>query len=573
MDQAAQVGSKLKVFISYSRQDLGFADQLVSFLEWQEFQAVIDRKGIHGAEKWEARLGQLILEADIVVFVLSPNSAASDVCRWEVEEADRRRKRIIPVLCRPLDGAQPPDRLRDLNYIYFYEEPDTPGSGFATGLLRLLDALSVDIDWVREHTRLEELATRWDVNGQPEDQLVRGSELAGYKAWRGRRPATAPELTDLQRNFLGASEGAEAARESAERRQLEAMAAAQAERSKALEAATAAQKRLAWRTRIGFVAAIALIVIAGAIGLIAFEQRRGLNLAERTLDLRQAYFQARAAGELLKDNQPVDAALIALEGMPDASDPQAAARPYVSDLSGLLISALRQFREQRVISGHGGRVNDAAFSPDGTRIVTASVDRTARIWAVATGQEIVRLEGHGGWVSSAAFSPDGTRIVTASHDKTARVWSAETGKEIAHFKGHDGAVYGAVFSPDGTRVVTASHDTTARVWSAATGKEIVQLKGHTQRVLGAVFSPDGTRIVTASADTTTRVWSVATGEEIVQLIGRTEIVQSAAFSPDGSRIVTASSRRVARLWEVATGKEIAEFKGHTGWVNSAVFSP
>ena len=65
-------GSKLKVFISYSRHDLEFADQLVAVLELQGFVPIIDRKGIHGAEKWEERLGQLILEADIVVFVLSP---------------------------------------------------------------------------------------------------------------------------------------------------------------------------------------------------------------------------------------------------------------------------------------------------------------------------------------------------------------------------------------------------------------------------------------------------------------------------------------------------------------------
>jgi TIR domain len=97
-----------------------FADQLVAVLEWQGFTPIIDRKGIHGAEKWEERLGQLILQADVVVFILSPDSAGSDVCAWEVEEATRRGKRIIPVLCRPLEGQQPHQNLRDLNYIHFY---------------------------------------------------------------------------------------------------------------------------------------------------------------------------------------------------------------------------------------------------------------------------------------------------------------------------------------------------------------------------------------------------------------------------------------------------------------------
>src|SRR5262249_22091651 len=159
-------GQKLKVFISYSRRDLEFADQLAATLEWQGFQVIIDRKGIHGAENWEQRLGQLIPECDTVVFLLSPDSAASDVCEWEVEEAARRAKRFIPIVCRALEGAHPHDLLRDLNYVHFYAEKDVPGSGFGTGLMRLIEALKVDVAWLREHTRLEELAARWQSNGR-----------------------------------------------------------------------------------------------------------------------------------------------------------------------------------------------------------------------------------------------------------------------------------------------------------------------------------------------------------------------------------------------------------------------
>src|SRR6516165_6891688 len=119
---------KLRVFISYSRDDLDFADQLDDALNACGFKCLIDRQGISGGEDWKRRLGNLITEADTVVFVLSPSSARSPICDWEVEEAGRLNKRILPVNCRPLEGVSPPARLRELNHIFFYEEPKLPGS-------------------------------------------------------------------------------------------------------------------------------------------------------------------------------------------------------------------------------------------------------------------------------------------------------------------------------------------------------------------------------------------------------------------------------------------------------------
>jgi len=128
------------------------------------------------------------------------------------------------------------------------------------------------------------------------------------------------------------------------------------------------------------------------------------------------------------------------------------------------------------------------------------------VWDAATGASLAELKGHTSVVNSAAFSPDGTRIVTASDDQTARVWDAATGASLAELKGHADSVYSVAFSPDGTRIVTASWDQTARVWDAATGASLAELKGHTGSVHSAAFSPDGTRILTGSRDGTARVW-------------------------------------------------------------------
>jgi len=107
-------------------------------------------------------------------------------------------------------------------------------------------------------------------------------------------------------------------------------------------------------------------------------------------------------------------------------------------------------------------------------------------------------------------SPDGRRIVTASDDKTARIWDAASGKPIGGpLKGHEAAVISATFSPDGARIVTGSRDQTARIWDAASGKAIGEpLNGHENWVNSAAFNRDGARIVTASQDRTARVWDI-----------------------------------------------------------------
>src|SRR5262249_34399274 len=212
---------KLRVFISYSRDDLDFADQLDAALNACGFECIIDRHGI----------GNLIREADTVVFVLSPTSARSEICAWEVEEETRLGKRILPVISRPLEGASPPPRLRERNYIFFHADPKAaPGAGFGTGLASLIAALNTDFDWLREHTRYLQRATEWDSGGRPVNRLLSGDDIADAKAWVERRPKNAPEPTALHLDFIRASEEEAEARLSAQRKQLEAMAAAQAER-------------------------------------------------------------------------------------------------------------------------------------------------------------------------------------------------------------------------------------------------------------------------------------------------------------------------------------------------------
>src|SRR5262245_29093340 len=275
---AADSSGKLGVFISYSRDDLDFTDQLDAALGLTGFATTIDRHGISGGEDWKRRLGNLIRDADTVVFVLSPTSATSDICRWEVEEAVRLGKRILPVLCKPLDGANPPPQLRDLNYIFFYGEPKAPSSGFGTGMVRLVEALNTDLDWLREHTRLLARAMEWDTGGRPTNRLLSGKDISDAKNWIARRPRNAPEPTTLHLDFVKVSESWDVEQQGERQRQLEERerlvqqaeidrSARETAQAEALEQA----RRVTRRTLVGLAAAIVLAVIAAVAGWVAWQ--------------------------------------------------------------------------------------------------------------------------------------------------------------------------------------------------------------------------------------------------------------------------------------------------------------
>lgn len=222
--------SPLKIFISYSRKDSQFALDLLAGLQAAGFEPNLDVHDIAAGEVWESRLAGLIEAADTVVFIVSPDSVASERCAWEISKTASLQKRLLPVVYRPVVEGSVPVQLNALNYIFF----DRPNS-FGHALRTLASALRTDFSWVREHTRIGEAALRWVTRQRPETLLLRGEDLQQIKAWVKGQPQYAPEPTLLHLEFIAASEDAETARATTEAQRLEQMAAAQAEREKAFD--------------------------------------------------------------------------------------------------------------------------------------------------------------------------------------------------------------------------------------------------------------------------------------------------------------------------------------------------
>ena len=324
------------------------------------------------------------------------------------------------------------------------------------------------------------------------------------------------------------------------------------------------------RFAAGFIGMVTVLsAVASGTALIAIHQKREAEFQATQALQAQSRLLTQAAAQRLKDADVTGAQGIILEVLTNPRFAQVrtpAANSVFQDIRAADV-------QLEVLSGHGDQVVSAAYSPDGTRIVTASFDKTARIWDARTGVQLAVLYGHGSLVYTAAYSPDGTRIVTASDDKTARIWDARTGAQLAVLSGHGDQLSCARYSSDGTRIVTASMDKTARIWDARTGAQLAVLSGHGDTVFTAAYSPDGTHIVTASDDKTARIWDSHTREQIAVLSGHSDRIASAAYSPDGSRVVTASFDKTARIWDARNGAQLLVLSGHGSGVYAAAYSP
>lgn len=264
--------------------------------------------------------------------------------------------------------------------------------------------------------------------------------------------------------------------------------------------------------------------------------------------------------------------------------------------------------ELYTLSGFNGAVSCVSFSPDGTRILTCGGDAgkpgEAKLFDARSGIELLDLKGlaivprQSPAITNAAFSADGTRIITSGENNTARVSDAHTGKLLLELKGHTTPVLCFAFSPDGTRIVTGGDDLPqlinidgsvdgvqgpgeTKVWDARTGTARLDLEWHAGDLTCAAFSPDGTRIVTGGGDSekpgVATVWDARTSAKMLELRGLNYQVKCAAFSPDGTRIIIGGGERnrtgEVKIWDARTGTVQLTLKGLKEWVNSVAFSP
>jgi len=265
-----------------------------------------------------------------------------------------------------------------------------------------------------------------------------------------------------------------------------------------------------------------------------------------------------------------------------------------------------------------GRVSHGVFSPDGTRLLTASGDHSAREWSAVpqnsptitiaagphrhghvvlspdgrrtlailgrqhnlleisdstTGQPLLSPFSVTSYVSLAVFDPSGSAFTTLDTNNTVIAWNAETGKALSAPLTHTQDVTCIDISTGGKLVATGAEDGTVSLWRVNSDNPGCHSLSHTKRIRDVAFSADSRYLVTCSDDHTARVWDAATGASVGNALEHREAVRFAVFSPDSRHVATGSSDFTARVWDTLNGKPLTPPLEHGHDVTHVSFSP
>lgn len=560
------------LFVSYSRKDRAFVERLASALTAQGRDAWVDWEDIPPTATFLDEIRRAIEAADSFIFVISPDSCSSAVCRLEIEHAAKNRKRLIPLLLRDVPPEDVPPELAPVNWIFFAGTAD-----FDDAFALMTRAIDTDLEWVKAHTELLVRATAWEQGERSRTALLRGAELSVAEqrlvvAADGRQPA----VTSLQQDFV-------------------------------LTSRKAATRTL--RVLVGWVSAALLITIALAVA--AFVLYRRADERAHIAESRRLAADARTKLAAQLDL----AMLLAIESFHHY--------PTYEARNALLDSLQQSPYLKRFLHGHTHDVLGVAFSPDGKRLVSCGGNEMI-VWDVGSGKAIKTIPGQF-WATSSAFNADGSLFGVTTHERETSFFDARNWQRIgptvagrfAHFAPDGNAllvqgrgtlsrldvrrqmivasktlplferishVTAVSLNRDGSIIATEEPGIGVHFWDAKRGARLNAPAGVPNPVETAMtFDPMERFVLLGDFNGELGIWDVATGRPSGNAIkvssARLDEMASArlnglAMSNDGALIATASSDRQVRLWSASSRKQIGgTLSAHRDVANHVAFSP
>ena len=211
-----------------------------------------------------------------------------------------------------------------------------------------------------------------------------------------------------------------------------------------------------------------------------------------------------------------------------------------------------------------------AVTPDGTRIVSCSDDKTVRVWDMHTGEAVFVLDSHG-WdgMDAVAVTPDSSKVVATSRSSYGvRVWDLSTGKLVPAMK--SSGIHSIVITKDGSQLLTCSKEELC-VWDLVTGKQEMQWPCCVKYSHALAVTPDGCHVVSC-CDNNAHLWNLSTGAEVMVFHAVAELL-GVAVTPDGRHVLAGAKSGNVHVWSISTGKEVTVLQGHIAEVNAVAVSP
>lgn len=556
-----------EAFISYSRKDKDFVKALDTAFKKCDRDIWVDWDSIALTEDFLQAIYKGIEAANNFVFIISPDSVASEYCGKEILHAIAQNKRLIPILRREVDPKTVHPDMAALNWIFFRENDD-----FDQAFQSLLQSIDTDLDYIKAHTRLQIRALEWDSKKRNPSFLVRGDDLKDARQWLSVGYSKQPIPTPLQTQYITDSSLAEA---KSQRKTIAGIGfgfivssllalVALYQYREAVKNQQEAQKNEVRSLASGAVSQFLNQDQLGAlINSIKSNQKikqyywSSPEISSISLTvLREIIYEIQERNRLQKHTDKVWSVSFSSDGQTIASG---------SD-DGDVILWDKDGKHLTTLKSKGGRISSVSFSPDGL-IAAGSSDRKIKLWN-KDHVPIKSIIGHKDKVWDVKFSPDGQIIASASKDKTVKLWSQD-GRLLKTIP-HDDEVYSVSFSLNGQTIVSGGKDKKVRLWNK-NGGLLNTFTGHTEQIMKVIFSPDGKTIASASTDDTVRLWQLD-GTPAIKLIKTNNNVYSISFSRDGQTLVSANGDNSVQLWDLK-GNLLNTLQKHDDSVLDVKFSP